>query len=190
MEGSDWVVYAIMAASAAAQAISGWLQGHPGNVAYSGNKADKFVKWLGPKLMAGLPDDAIAKMHKPFELNFADMPQRQSVNLLMPHTGGAMPGGAGLIQGKEAAGGYSAGPPGGGAVGGGARVHGAALTGGGAQGAYQGGGLPGGPAGGQNPDPEGQLPHVLQLINTIESRGYLPTGRNTGFQGAGGRRMV
>lgn len=201
MEGTDWVMYAIMAASAAAQMLAGYLMGQPGNVAYTGNKADKFVKWLGPKLMAGLPDDAIEKLFKPVELNFAEMNQRKSVGLVMPHSGGMIPGGAGLV--KETAGGYAggapagppAGPPAGGAVGGGPQAQPVAFTGGGAQGGFQGGfqgggfqggGAQGGAQGGVHPD----LPKVLQLIDTIQKRGYLPTGRNSGFQGGGGGQMV
>ncbi len=196
MEGTDWVMYAIMAASTAAQMLAGWLQGQPGNVAYTGNKADKFVKWLGPKLMAGLPDDAMEKLFKPVELNFAAMPQRKSVGLVMPHSGGMIPGGAGLV--KETAGGYAggapaglpaglpagppAGPPAGGAVGGGPQAQPVAFTSGGAQGGFQGGGA----QGGVHPD----LPKVLKLIDTIQKRGYLPTGRNSGFQGGGGGQMV
>jgi hypothetical protein len=214
MEGSDWIMYAIMAAGAGASALATYFTGSGANDPYGGNKADKFVTWLGPKLMAGLPDDAIAKMFKPTTVNFdpASYEGRKSVGLVMPHSGGVVPGGAGLVKGAAAAGapaglpaGLPAGPPAGGgtAGGGGPQAQTVAFTGGGAQGGgfqgggfqgggfqgggFQGGGFQGGGAqGGQHPD----LPKVLQLIDSIKKRGFLPRGQGRGGQAPGGRQMV
>ena len=172
MEGTDWVQYAIMAAGMAASALGNYLAGGGGNVAFSGGVAENFMKFLGPKLMAGLPENAISKMFTPVELNWAAMPNRKSVPLVMGYSGGAIAGGGGLVAGTEAGGGSAGGPPGGGTIGGG--TAGGGLEGG--TGGYVAGG--GGAAGGN----QTELQRVTSVIDSVNKHGYLPTGRNTGRQ--------